>query len=99
MVRDTTTGISHRQLPTEHFTGHASSPRPIVTYRNPQLRQRGQGAQNIDSAMAPQSVRAQAWQRLARDLDISKLASITHEIALGEAIAVAASLSTSIDNY
>jgi hypothetical protein len=51
-----------------------------------------QGAQNIDSAMAPHSVRAQAWQRLARDLDISKLASITHEIALGEAIAVAADL-------
>jgi acrylyl-CoA reductase (NADPH) len=49
--------------------------------------------------MAPQSVRAQAWQRLARDLDISKLASITHEIALDETIAVAASLSTSIDNY
>ena len=51
-----------------------------------------QGSQNIDSVMAPQSVRAQAWQRLARDLDIEKLASITPEIALGEAIAVAADL-------
>lgn len=53
---------------------------------------RGVTLYGIDSVMAPQNVRAEAWQRLARDLDIGKLASMTHEIALGEAIAVAADL-------
>ena len=43
----------------------------------------------IDSVMAPHAARLAAWHRLARDLDMQKLALITREIALAEAIAVA----------
>ena len=46
----------------------------------------------IDSVMAPQAVRQEAWKRLGRDLDIAKLDAITREIGLGEAITVAADL-------
>lgn len=38
----------------------------------------------IDSVNAPQSVRQQAWTRLAQDLDISKLALTTHVVGLAE---------------
>ena len=41
----------------------------------------------IDSVMCPLELRKQAWQRLASDLDRSKLAEITHEINLDEVIA------------
>lgn len=41
----------------------------------------------IDSVMCPIELRKQAWSRLARDLDRSKLAEITHEIGLDEVIA------------
>ena len=36
----------------------------------------------IDSVMCPLEPRKAAWERLARDLDRSKLSEITHEIAL-----------------
>ncbi len=38
----------------------------------------------IDSVNAPQAVRVQAWSRLARDLDLDKLATTTHTIGLAE---------------
>jgi acrylyl-CoA reductase (NADPH) len=53
---------------------------------------RGITLYGIDSVMAPQAVRQAAWQRLAADLEIGKLAAITREISLGEAIATAADL-------
>jgi acrylyl-CoA reductase (NADPH) len=40
----------------------------------------------IDSVMCPLPQRKAAWERLARDLDRSKLSEITHEIPLGEVI-------------
>jgi acrylyl-CoA reductase (NADPH) len=53
---------------------------------------RGVTLYGIDSVMAPQVVRLEAWQRLARDLDIAKLDAITTEIGLGDAIATAGKL-------
>ena len=41
----------------------------------------------IDSVMCPIEKRKLAWQRLARDLDKSKLAEITSEISLDDVIA------------
>ncbi|NEX61245.1 acrylyl-CoA reductase (NADPH) [Noviherbaspirillum galbum] len=41
----------------------------------------------VDSVMAPQARRVQAWEHLARDLDAAKLERITQEIALGDVIA------------
>ena len=41
----------------------------------------------IDSVMCPLPERKVAWERLARDLDRSKLSEITHEIPLTEVIA------------
>ena len=38
----------------------------------------------IDSVNAPQEVRIQAWSRLARDLDLRKLARTTHVVGLAE---------------
>ncbi len=46
----------------------------------------------VDSVMAPKVARLAAWERLARDLDPAKLETIAREIALGEAVAVAADL-------
>ena len=43
----------------------------------------------IDSVMAPQAARVAAWQRLASDLDMEKLALITQEISLAEALTAA----------
>lgn len=43
----------------------------------------------IDSVQAPQSVRLQAWSRLAADLDLEKLASTTTLIGLAEVPATA----------
>lgn len=40
----------------------------------------------IDSVMAPRAKRITAWQRLANELDATKLATITQEITLAEAI-------------
>ena len=40
----------------------------------------------IDSVMCPLEPRKAAWERLARDLDRSKLSEITHEIELGQVV-------------
>ena len=53
---------------------------------------RGITLYGIDSVMAPLAKREEAWARLARDLDVAKLDAITSEIALEEAIGVAADL-------
>jgi len=53
---------------------------------------RGVTLYGIDSVMAPLAVRQEAWQRLGRDLDITRLNEITREIPLSEAIAVAGEL-------
>ncbi len=42
----------------------------------------------IDSVNAPQEVRIEAWSRLARDLDLSKLARTTQVVGLSEVSAV-----------
>lgn len=46
----------------------------------------------IDSVMASQTLRREAWRRLAADLDRTRLAAITQTIALADAIAMAADL-------
>ena len=53
---------------------------------------RGVTLYGIDSVMAPLSVRQEAWQRLAIDLDITKLDAMTREIGLSEVITVGAEL-------
>jgi acrylyl-CoA reductase (NADPH) len=53
---------------------------------------RGVTLAGIDSVMAPLAQREEAWQRLARDLDVSKLEAMTTEITLADAIAQAAEL-------
>jgi acrylyl-CoA reductase (NADPH) len=53
---------------------------------------RGVTLAGVDSVMAPLARRQEAWQRLARDLDIAKLESMTTEIGLDQAIAEAAEL-------
>jgi acrylyl-CoA reductase (NADPH) len=40
----------------------------------------------VDSVMAPKEKRLAAWKKLAQDLDAGKLARITQEINLAEAI-------------
>jgi acrylyl-CoA reductase (NADPH) len=49
---------------------------------------RGACLLGIDSVMCPISPRKAAWDRLARDLDRSKLTEITHEIGLDQVIAM-----------
>jgi acrylyl-CoA reductase (NADPH) len=46
----------------------------------------------VDSVMAPQSLRRQAWSRLASDLDPALLETMVNEISLDEAIAASARL-------
>jgi acrylyl-CoA reductase (NADPH) len=53
---------------------------------------RGVTLYGVDSVMAPVHLRLQAWQRLALDLDMSKLEAMTREIGLSQVIAVAAEL-------
>ena len=53
---------------------------------------RGVTLAGIDSVMCPRERRLEAWQRLATDLDMGKLDAIAHDIALGEAVAIAPSL-------
>lgn len=53
---------------------------------------RGVTLYGIDSVMAPLNLRLQAWQRLARDLNVSKLDAMTQEIGLSQAIETAAQL-------
>jgi acrylyl-CoA reductase (NADPH) len=45
---------------------------------------RGVSLLGIDSVQMPMPRRRQAWERLARDLDVKKLAAMTHTIALGD---------------
>lgn len=52
---------------------------------------RGVTLAGIDSVMRPRPDRIEAWDRLARDLDVEKLESLTEEIALAEAAGRAAS--------
>jgi acrylyl-CoA reductase (NADPH) len=47
---------------------------------------RGVKLVGIDSVMAPKERRINAWYKLASDLDADKLARITHEITLAEAL-------------
>ena len=53
---------------------------------------RGVTLVGVDSVMCPRPDRLVAWQRLGRDLDAAKLALITHEVSLAEAIPTAALL-------
>ena len=53
---------------------------------------RGVTLYGIDSVMAPSDKRIEAWNRLARDLDVSKLEANTNEISLVDAIKVGAQL-------
>ncbi len=50
---------------------------------------RGVTLYGIDSVLAPQPLRRKAWARLARELDQGKLASITREITLDQAVGAA----------
>lgn len=47
---------------------------------------RGVSLLGVDSVMAPQALRRQAWGRLATDLDLPALDSLTTEIGLSEAV-------------
>jgi acrylyl-CoA reductase (NADPH) len=53
---------------------------------------RGVTLAGVESVMAPRALREEAWSRLARDLDASKLDAMTREIKLAEAIPAAADL-------
>lgn len=53
---------------------------------------RGVTLYGIDSVRAPRAEREIAWSRLARELDLGKLAQATREITLSETIAAAADL-------
>ena len=53
---------------------------------------RGVTLAGIDSVMAPLPKREAAWQRLARDLDVRRLESMTEEIGLSQTLARAADL-------
>lgn len=53
---------------------------------------RGVTLYGIDSVMAPSAKRIEAWERLARDLDIAKLETNTTEITLADAISTGAQL-------
>jgi len=46
----------------------------------------------VDSVMAPRALRQAAWDRLARDLDSAKLASMVEEISLDQAVEKAQAL-------
>lgn len=53
---------------------------------------RGVTLVGIDSVMCPRKYRLEAWERLARDLDISKLGTIANEIGLSDAIPFATNM-------
>jgi len=53
---------------------------------------RGVTLAGIDSVMCPRDRRLEAWQRLATDLDISELATISSEVGLSEVIPLATQL-------
>ena len=51
---------------------------------------RGITLYGIDSVMAPMPLRSAAWARLAQDMDLAKLDSLTQEVSLAEAVAAGA---------
>jgi acrylyl-CoA reductase (NADPH) len=53
---------------------------------------RGVTLVGVDSVMCPREDRLAAWQRLGRDLDMTKLGLLTQEIGLAEAIPMASQL-------
>ena len=53
---------------------------------------RGVTLYGIDSVMAPMAQRQQAWARLAKDLDMAKLESMTSDIGMEEVVDTAAAL-------
>ena len=53
---------------------------------------RGVTLAGIDSVMCPRLDRLEAWRRLGTDLDVSKLAMISNEISLADAIPTASKL-------
>jgi acrylyl-CoA reductase (NADPH) len=53
---------------------------------------RGITLYGIDSVMAPKALREQAWQRLARDLEPSRLDGMVREIGLADAIGAGADI-------
>ena len=53
---------------------------------------RGVSLLGVDSVMCPRPLRLEAWQRLARDLDVTKLEQIYHQISLAEVPAMAEQL-------
>lgn len=53
---------------------------------------RGVSLVGIDSVMCPKEDRIEAWNRLAKDLDLSKLGEIGHEIGLEDVIDLAPKL-------
>lgn len=50
---------------------------------------RGVTLVGVDSVMCPEPLRLQAWQRLAKELDMKKLNSMVQEVALSDALDVA----------
>lgn len=53
---------------------------------------RGVSLIGIDSVMCPREKRLKAWQRLEKDLDLSKLGDIANEIGLSETVGAAEKL-------
>ncbi|MCV6575366.1 MAG: oxidoreductase [Cohaesibacter sp.] len=53
---------------------------------------RGVSLLGIDSVMAPKELRMQAWQRLAQDLDMTKLETLTKTVAFKDAIQAASDI-------
>ena len=53
---------------------------------------RGVSLIGIDSVMCPYEKRVEAWQRLARDLDFTKLAALSEQISLSQALTTAPQL-------
>jgi acrylyl-CoA reductase (NADPH) len=47
---------------------------------------RGVALLGVDSVMAPQALRQEAWGRLARDMDKAKLAAMTTKVPLDEVL-------------
>ena len=50
---------------------------------------RGVSLLGIDSVMAPKALRIEAWERIARELDRAKLATLTSRIGLKDVIGAA----------
>ncbi|MFD0917073.1 MDR family oxidoreductase [Pseudahrensia aquimaris] len=53
---------------------------------------RGVSLLGVDSVMAPKSIRQEAWSRLARDLDMGKLESLSTEIGFDDLIGAASDI-------